>query len=239
MSGQTNTLIPKQNPVVVAFYTTGDTRAASGSTGATVSDAFRMRAQTLATSGYVYGVATVSDATAKIRAISATQPISGVYFVGHGNADVFFFDGVPDGTDNFQSVNSDGVLVDPGAVHSPMSPSSPDGTASKTLMNELAKHIIPLTSLFAIAMLCCNSGTNLVAAVALALSGHGITNGKVGGYNNDYRTNFEGTAPKNAPPGWTPGWHDIVQTDDAKKTQLKKGTTNAPPSFDTSSNITP
>jgi len=237
MSGQTNTHVTPQPPVIVAFYTTGDTRAASGSSGATVTQAFLQRAQSLATPGYIFGVATASDATAKIRAISANQPISKVYFVGHGNADVFFFDGVPDGTDNFKSVNSDGVLLDPGAVHSPMDPNSPDGTASKGLMNQLASRLALSTSPVEIAMLCCNSGTNLVSAVATTLNGHGI-NGTVGGYNNDYRTNFEGTPPKKAPPGWTPGWHDIVQTDDAKKTQLKKGTSNTPPSYDTSATIT-
>jgi hypothetical protein len=238
MSGQTNTHITPQPPVIVAFYTTGDTRAASGTSGASVSQAFLQRAQTLATPGYIFGVATASDATAKIRAISASQPISKVYFVGHGNANVFFFDGAPVGTDNFKAVNTDGVLLNPSAVHSPMEPDSPDGTASKGLMNELASRLSLSTSPVEIAMLCCNSGINLAAALASTLSGHGI-NGIVGGYNNDYRTNFEGTPPKKPPKGWTSGWHDIVQTDDANKTELKRGTTNAPPSYDTSSPVTP
>jgi len=237
----TNALGATPPPVTIAFYTTGDTRQATGNS-MSVSDAFKKRATLLASSpSYVFGVATASDATNTIRALPANLPIAKVYFVGHGNADVFFFDGAPDGTDNFKTVNSDGVLLNPGAVHSPMNPDSPDGTASKGLIDQLAAHLSLSTSPVEIDFLCCNSGSTLVGTVAQALSGHKI-NGSVGGYNNDYRTNFVGSKPKEPPPAtwWTgPGWYDIIQTDDQQKKMLKRATNNAIPSFDTSSNIPP
>jgi hypothetical protein len=243
VNGQkTNAVAPTQTPVVIAFYTTGDTRSASGSSGASVSDAFKLRAQKLATPGYVYGVATASDAKTTIKNLAAGLPIAKVYFVGHGNADVFFFDGAPDGTDNFKSVNSDGVLRNPALVHSPMEPDSPDGSSSMNLINELANRLSPSTGPVEIGFLCCNSGITLAGAVAQALTGHGITSGTVNGYNNDYRTNFVPNKPKEPPPAtwWTgPGWYDIIQTDDAKKKEIKRGTINAIPAYDTSSNITP
>ncbi len=241
MSGQTNTLGGAPSPVVVAFYTTGDTRAATGST-MSVSDAFRQRATLVASPGFVFGVPTASDATAKIRLIAATQPISKVYFVGHGNANVFFFDGVPDGTDNFKSVITDGILVNPGAVHSPMDPDSLDGSSSKSLINELAKHLSLSSTPVEIGFLCCNSGSTLVGTVAAALSGQHLTGGTVGGYNNDYRTNYVASKPKEPPSAswWTgPGWYDIIQTDDAQKKMIKRGSNNAIPTYDTASGITP
>jgi hypothetical protein len=190
----------------------------------------KKRANVLPTPGYVWGVGSVGEAVRTISGLPANLPISKVYFVGHGNAQIFFMAGAPDGTDNFTATSDhDSIFTDPTASHNMLNPDpSENASSSMNLVSQLAKHFIPAGSAFEIAFLCCNSGINLVPDVASALKGLNVPNGTVGGYNNDYRTNFENGH-----------WRDIIQTDDAKKTRLKKSTTDAPPAYDTTSTTSP
>lgn len=233
---QGNAVGPTQAPIVVVIYTTGDTTRASGGTGSTVSDAFKLRAGTLASSAaYVIGKDTIDGADGVVAAITATipagVPIGKVYFLGHGTEDAFFTGGRPPDPTNpdekgyvFVAPISGERFTDPTTV-APYTGARPP---SKSLLDKLAEHFIPKSNPVEIGFLCCDSGINLVAAVAQDLSGRGFT-GTVGGYNMDYRTNRDSDGV----------WRDIIQPEKGKTGKSRKASGNAPPSYDTHPAITP
>jgi hypothetical protein len=230
---------PTLPAVVVAFYTIGDGSPASGDSANTVSGIFQERAQMLAPT-YAFGVNTVSQGTAKIKALDPGLPISKVYFFGHGNKTWFFFSGesAPP-PDEFRTNGYNELLMNPTIRPNVLAGETDDGTSSGELLTELANHFI-VGSASEIDFLCCECGLGLVGEVAQFLSGKGIT-GTVNGYNYDYRTDYLAAPPRRNPPAnWAgPGWYDIIQVHDATKRFIKRGGRNSPPAYDTTTAISP
>ncbi len=175
MSGTANANGPAPPPIRVGFYTTGDGRAIPDGGGDTSSGWFEERVQTLATSGYVYGVNLVTAATAQLQALDPALKIDKLYLDGHGTAHSFSFGCPPD---HFHA------LTDPDATTNDHDGNPvPDYPEAAEFISELGKH---LNAGFQIWFLACHCGLHLVGAVANALSHKGFAAGQVCGYTPYY-----------------------------------------------------
>jgi hypothetical protein len=174
--GTQNTQAPSPPATSLAFFTTGDTSAFQGTLGGTMSSWFRKRAQTLASK--IFGVATVKAATATLKALPPDLKLTKVYFVGHGNSQLFFFGGHPIANHNFEC-NDGQDLEDPA--------NDPDSAA---FLAELAKHLD--STGFEVGFIGCEVGGGFTGTVAKSLNGKGLNNGFVGGYTHEYSLFFVG-----------------------------------------------
>jgi len=177
---------------VLAFFTTNDPRPTKGlpantpaSARLTNTERFQKRADSVATKGRVHGVDTIQQATATLKALPANVKLVKVFFVGHGFDDGYFFHGKPDPQSDFVAASSNETLEDPTKVADPTIQQ-----AHKDFLVELVKRVHP-TERVEIGFLSCFSGTNsLVGAVCKVMNQAKHRNFIVGGYKNDYQTQY-------------------------------------------------
>jgi len=197
MGGQNNTLAPNASPVVLAFYTTGDSRPSEGipanapaAAKLTNSQRYQIRAQALATSGQVYGVDGIANAVAAIQNLPNTLRLDKVYFVGHGFTNGYFFTGTPVGADDF-SANDNQVLKAPSS-----------NAQYQKLTDELAKHFTAADR-FEIGFISCYSGASgFIYSIKQAMDAKGFGNFLIGGYKNWYQTRYNYDLKSGAVVSW-------------------------------------
>lgn len=207
MAGNGTQTLAVATPDTLAFFTTHDTRhtfVASGRNAPrlTNTERFEKRANTLATAANVHGVSNINEAITIVKALPADTKFTRVFFVGHGFDDGFFLSGKPDPQADFIG-NDDEVLKDPAQV--------PDAAAKAStiqLFDELAKHL-HTTNRLEIGFLSCFTGTgSLVNFVCRTLDKKNFRNFKVGGYINDYQTQFVFDQANGKILKWTDGIFD-------------------------------
>lgn len=197
------------SPKAIAFFTKGDGRASSGAKHPkapklTRTGRFEKRAESLATSARVHGVQTVQEATAALQALPADLKLMRIYFVGHGFDDGFFFSGKPDPQSDFEAASQDQTLMDPASKSSDKSVKP----AMTAFIDELVKHV-HATERVEIGFLACFTGTgSTVQAVCKAMNKKKHRNFLVGGYQNDYQTEFVFSKDTGKILHWTDGIFD-------------------------------
>jgi hypothetical protein len=183
-------------PDGLAFFTTGDTRPSRGVPASAPAAAklssterYKKRAESLVTAARVHGVASISEATAVLKALPADVKITKVFFVGHGFDDGFFLHGKPDPKDAENFIADDGDLE---TVRNPATAfAQPGKQQQQEFLNELVKHLHKASDV-EIGFLSCFTGTgSTVRTVGKALDAAGFTQYQVGGYRNDYQTRYD------------------------------------------------
>jgi hypothetical protein len=256
MGDETNTHAPAQDPVVVVFYTTGDSNIlknvnaknpdgsfanpapnllkVDGITAVQASEWFRIRAKTLATptsnDSYVIPGQSLADATAAVQNMPATLKFKKVYFYGHGNGTGFMLGCFlnPDIT-----ANAAQYLTDPNSTD----PTVPTSSCrdSGTFFTALLPHLAPD---FQIGFLGCHMGLAFVGAIATLFSHQGLT-GIVQGYKNETmgRLQFPDLAIDD--PGQKFADWLMDDTDKTGQRAKFKAVNNQLPKFDASAKVVP
>ncbi len=228
MAGNGNQTPAGATPDTLAFFTTHDTRHSFVASGPkapklTNTERFEKRANTLATAGNVHGVSNITEAINVLKALPTDVKFTRVFFVGHGFDDGFFFSGKPDPQADFIA-NDDEVLKDPAQV-------SDAAVKASTIqfVDELAKHLHP-TNRLEIGFLSCFSGTGtMIGSVCRGLDRNKFRNFEVGGYKNDYQTQFVFDQGTGKILKWTDGIFDKRN----QSTVLQRMDNNAIPKYET------
>jgi len=213
-------------PPTLCYFTTGDTRPTVVAPGPkapklTRTQRFEKRAESLASAGRVHGVASVQEATSVLKALPAEVKLVRVFFVGHGLDDGYFLHGKPDPRADFEAASDAEILTNPAEV---------SDAAIKAqhvqFLDELAKHL-STTQRLEIGFLACFAATkNLISSYCSALDKRGFRNFVVGGYKNDYETQFVFDQATGKILKWTDA---IFDRKDTKKTLVRMDNNQIPP----------